>query len=149
MFGLTTNKSIYFIVALFYIILIPPTTPANLNLHQFEQEFFIEFNKLETNGIRSNELVQLTAIQNIFNLQCLTCRASVYTLLEYFKSNYTVTRIKDAAVTMCTLFSGGGSEYLCTGYVNNFAVSELELQLAARVRLCKSAAEVRMFSYES
>lgn len=120
-----------FILALLALYTVVQPTVADLFLDNFERSFFTEFNKLETDGVRTDELARIIATGSQagagigYNKQCLICRASVFTTLEYFKSNYTVAKLKDVAVTMCTLFLGSGSVYICNGYVNNFAVNEL------------------------
>lgn len=93
-----------------------------------EQNFAAEFDKYVVDGIRTDELSELitSRSEHGYSKKCLNCRASVNTLLTYFKLNYTVPRLKDIAVTLCTLFDEG-DVHICGGYVEIFAVNELEI----------------------
>lgn len=98
-------------------------------LADYEHNFYQEFNKYEQDGVRTEELTRLIAVESqqaSYGRKCLACRATVFSMLEYYKSNYTVARLKDIAVTLCTLFNQG-DVHICNGYVNNFAVNELDL----------------------
>lgn len=122
----------HLVIALFVICYLQ-NVHGNPFLADFERKFYTEFNKLETHGIRTDEFVGLLTLgdrqESGFGKKCLICRGAVFTVLEYFKSNYTVPKLKDIAVTLCTLFTGSGSVNICTGYVNNFAVNKLVVLL--------------------